>query len=89
MLIFFNIQHIPSTHVHTQCQKATEIPSVLLAPHPDIARLLAALPPSIDPERVDLEEALGPRLGDDAWLNALQALVGGWESEVSAGVGGD
>ena len=65
-----------------QCQKATEIPSVLLAPHPDIARLLAALPPSIDPERVDLEEALGPRLGDDAWLNALQAQVGGWESEV-------
>lgn len=56
---------------------------MLLTPHPDIARLLAALPAGADLERVDLEEALGgafegaaAKLRDDAWLNALQAQVG-------------
>lgn len=52
---------------------------MLLTPHPDIARLLAQLPPNIDLDRVDLEEALGKdgaaKLRDDAWLNALQAQV--------------
>jgi hypothetical protein len=75
--------HTPPKKQNKQCQKATEIPSVLLTPHPDIARLLASLSPSLDLERVDLEEALGKegaaRLrDDDAWLNALQAQVGGW-----------
>ena len=40
----------------SQCQKATEIPTVELMTHPDIARALTGAGSGVDVNRMDLEE---------------------------------
>ncbi|CAM9526710.1 unnamed protein product, partial [Phaeothamnion confervicola] len=63
-----------------QCQKRLEIPAVRLALQPEIAEAVRDV---AEDGRVDIDQlGLAERVADDAFLNAVQALVNQWVKDI-------